>query len=109
MLKEPMRISDTAVLAKKARNLAAMLRLFANEHRLLILCQLVEFGEVAGTLAESVGLSPSALSQHLAKMRAEGLVSFRRDNQTIRYFISDRRVADLFVTLHRLYCSNNAS
>ncbi len=104
-----MRKSDTARLARKASELAATLRLFANEHRLLILCQLVELGEVtAGALAEAVDLSPSALSQHLAKMRAEGLVAFRRDNQTIRYSISDPRVAELFATLHRLYCGKQA-
>jgi len=104
-----MRKSDTAILEKKASELAALMRMFANEHRLLILCQLVELGEAnAGTLAESVGLSPSALSQHLSKMRAEGLVTSRRDSQTIWYRISDPRVEELFATLHRLYCGKRA-
>ncbi len=104
-----MRKSGTALLEKKASELAALMRMFANEYRLLILCQLVEFGEAnAGTLAESIGLSASALSQHLAKMRAEGLVTSRRDGQVVWYRISDPRVEELFATLHRLYCGKKA-
>lgn len=104
-----MRKPDTQTLEKQASELAALMRMFANEHRLLILCQLVELGEAsAGTLADSVGISPSALSQHLAKMRGEGLVASRRDGQTIWYRISDPRVEELFATLHRLYCGRKA-
>jgi DNA-binding transcriptional ArsR family regulator len=100
-----MRKPNTATLEKKAGELAALLRMFANEHRLLILCKLVELGEAnVGTLAEEVGLSASALSQHLAKMRAEDLVAFRRDSQTIWYRIADPRIEELFSTLHRLFC-----
>ncbi len=109
LLKDQMRKPDTQILEKKASELAALMRMFANEHRLLILCQLVELGEAsAGTLADSVGISPSALSQHLAKMRGERLVASRRDSQTIWYRISDPRVEELFATLHRLYCGRKA-
>ena len=55
-------------------------------------------------LAEAVGLSQSALSQHLAKMRAEGLVTFRRESQTLWYRIADPRIEQLFAALHRLFC-----
>ena len=104
-----MRKSDMAVLERKASELAALMCILANKHRLLILCQLVELGEAsAGTLAKSIGLSPSALSQHLAKMRAEGLVTSRRESLTIWYRISDPRVEQLFATLHRLYCGSDA-
>lgn len=100
-----MRKPDTATLEKKAGELAALMRMFANEHRLLILCKLVELGEAnVGTLADEVGLSASALSQHLAKMRGERVVAFRRDSQTIWYRIADPRVEELFSTLHRLFC-----
>ena len=100
-----MRKPNTATLEKKAGELAALLRMFANEHRLLILCKLVELGEAnVSTLAEEVGLSASALSQHLAKMRAEAVVAFRRDSQTIWYRIADPRIEELFSTLHRLFC-----
>jgi ArsR family transcriptional regulator, virulence genes transcriptional regulator len=55
-------------------------------------------------LAKAVGLSQSALSQHLARMREEGLVTFRRESQTLWYRIADPRIEQLFATLHRPYC-----
>jgi ArsR family transcriptional regulator len=51
-----------------------------------------------------VGLSQSALSQHLAKMREEGLVTYRRESQTLWYRIADPRIEQLFAMLRRLYC-----
>ena len=98
--------ADTRALERQAKEVAALMRMFASEHRLLIVCKLVEYGEAnAGTLAEEVGLSASALSQHLAKLKAEGVVAARRDSQTIWYRIADRRVEELFSTLHRLFCA----
>ncbi|GGI28082.1 transcriptional regulator [Bradyrhizobium guangdongense] len=96
---------NTRALERQARDVAALMRMFANEHRLLIVCKLVEYGEAnAGALAEEVGLSASALSQHLAKLKAEGIVAARRDSQTVWYRIADRRVEELVSTLHRLFC-----
>lgn len=96
---------QAADLEAKAGEVAEILRAIANERRLLVLCQLAETGEahVSG-LAESVGLSQSALSQHLAKMRAEGLVAFRREGQTLWYRIADPRIEQLLATLHDLFC-----
>jgi ArsR family transcriptional regulator len=92
-------------LKAKAGQVAEMLRALANDRRLLILCRLVESGEATvGELALDVGLSQSALSQHLARMRDEGLVTYRRDAQTLWYRIADPRVEELLATLHRLYC-----
>ena len=77
----------------------------ANERRLMILCKLVEWGEAnVGSLAEAVGLSSSALSQHLAKMRDEGIVDFRRESQTLWYRIADPRTEALLGHLQQLYC-----
>ena len=71
----------------------------------MILCKLVEWGEAnVSTLAEAVGLSQSALSQHLAKMRDEGIVGFRRESQTLWYRIADPRIEQLFGALHDLFC-----
>lgn len=96
---------NTDQLEKRARDVAALMRMFANEHRLLILCKLVEYGEVSVMrLAGDVGLSASALSQHLAKMKAAGVVAARRDSQTMWYRIADRRVEELFATLYRMFC-----
>ena len=92
-------------IEKAATEVAGILRALANERRLMILCRLVECGEAnVSTLAEVVGLSQSALSQHLAKMRAEGLVTFRRESQTLWYRIADPRIEELFATLHKLFC-----
>lgn len=96
---------DLADFEKKANEVADILRALANERRLMILCQLVEYGEATvGSLVDAVGISQSALSQHLAKMRDEGIVTFRRDAQTIWYRIADPRIEQLFATLHRLFC-----
>ncbi len=92
----------------QAAEVAGILRALANERRLMILCKLVEWGEANVTaLAEAVGLSQSALSQHLAKMRAEGLVAYRRESQTLWYRIADKRIEQLFATLHQLYCATS--
>ena len=90
--------------------MAGVLRALANERRLMILCKLVEWGEAnVNSLAEAVGLSQSALSQHLAKMREEGLVTYRRESQTLWYRIADPRIEDLLATLHKLYCKPHQS
>lgn len=92
-------------LEARATELAGMLRALANERRLMILCKLVESGEATvGALAEAVGLSQSALSQHLSKMRDEGILAARRDSQMIWYRIADPRIESLFATLHALFC-----
>ena len=92
-------------LEKAATEVAGILRALANERRLMILCKLVEWGEGnVNSLAEAAGLSQSALSQHLAKMRDEGLVTYRRESQTLWYRIADPRIEDLFAALNRLYC-----
>src|SRR6478736_9433870 len=95
-------------MEENAGEVAGMLRALANERRLMILCKLVEWGEGnVNSLAEVIGLSQSALSQHLAKMRDEGLVTYRRESQTLWYRIADPRIEDLLATLHELYCKPN--
>ena len=76
----------------------------ANPKRLLILKVLVE-GEIAvGALANQVGLSQSALSQHLAVLREDGLVSTRREAQTIYYALAPGPAHRIIETLHGIYC-----
>lgn len=97
--------SDLQALAKQAAAAARMLKLIGNERRLLILCFLAANGEMrAGELMSVAGLSESALSQHLAKMRADGLVAFRRQSQTLHYRISDPRAARILRLLKTIYC-----
>jgi ArsR family transcriptional regulator len=83
---------------------ARTLKLLANERRLLILCKLGAGEESAGALTETAGLSQSALSQHLAKMREEGLVATRRDGQTVYYRIADPKVARLLGAMKTIFC-----
>jgi ArsR family transcriptional regulator, virulence genes transcriptional regulator len=99
---------DTATLQHRAHDVAGILAAVANEKRLLALCTLVETGEANVTeLADAVGLGQSALSQHLAKLREQGIVAYRRDAQTLWYRIADPRIEELFATLHRLFCDPN--
>ncbi len=84
---------------------AAFLRTLASGPRLLVLCHLSVAGELSvGALVERVGLSQSALSQHLAKLREQGLVDYRRSAQTLFYRIADDRAAKLLVVLHQMFC-----
>lgn len=97
--------SDMQQFEAKAGEVAEVLKLLGNQRRLMLLCKLVELRRArAGDLADAVGLSQSALSQHLAKMREEGLVTFDRDAQTLWYRIADPRIARLLDTLYALYC-----
>ena len=96
---------DIADFEKNAVEVANILRALANERRLMIVCKLVEWGEGNVTsLAGAVGLSQSAVSQHLAKMRDEGIVTFRRESQTIWYRVADPRIEQLFASLYGLFC-----
>lgn len=81
-----------------------MLAALANPKRLLVLCSLVEGNRSVGELAGLVGLSDAALSQHLAKMRALGLVSTKREGQTIYYRLASDDVRAVLETLHRRFC-----
>jgi ArsR family transcriptional regulator len=92
-------------MADQAGRAAQLLRSLAHDARLLVLCVLVEAGEAsAGRLVEVSGLSQSALSQHLGKLRAEGLVRTRREGTRVIYAIADPKVTALLTLLHSLFC-----
>ena len=94
-----------AGFAESAAEAATMLKARANEKRLMILCKLLDRGEM-GVMALSgeVGLSQSALSQHLAKMREEKIVAFRRDGQSVFYRVADPRIALVLTNLKSIFC-----
>jgi ArsR family transcriptional regulator len=103
---DSMPATELAGLAGRADIAAAFLKLAANENRLRILCHLHQHGETTVTeLAGAVGLGQSALSQHLAQLRASGLVACRRQSQTIRYRLADRRAVRLLSTLQQMFCA----
>jgi ArsR family transcriptional regulator, virulence genes transcriptional regulator len=94
-------------LTKQAGDAAQLLKLLANEKRLLILCFLAVRGEMTvGELVGVVKLSQSALSQHLAKLRADGLVEFRRASQTLHYRVVDQRALRVLQVLKEIYCGD---
>jgi DNA-binding transcriptional ArsR family regulator len=101
-----MRVNAIAGLEANVDEAAGFLKLLANEHRLLILCHLVTSREMTvNDLADAVGLSQSALSQHLGRLREDGLVAFRREAQTLHYRIADPRTVKLLTTLKQIFCT----
>jgi DNA-binding transcriptional ArsR family regulator len=98
-------VAGASSMEDHAAAAAAMLRLLASERRLVVLCTLIVEGEApVGRLADRAGLSQPAMSQHLAKLRDEGLVATRRAGTTIHYRIADPRVATIMATLQEIFC-----
>ena len=101
--------SGMAELQKNAVHVTALLKAIANPARLIILCQLVEGERSVGALERTVGLSQSAISQHLAVLRRGDVVASRRDGQTVFYSLASADVVTLMGTLHDVFCSEAAS
>lgn len=91
-------------LTEKSEEAATLLALLANAQRLRILCELLQGERSVGDLEQVVDLSQSALSQHLAKLRAGGAVKTRRDAQTIHYSIADERLSRLLAVMYEMFC-----
>jgi ArsR family transcriptional regulator, virulence genes transcriptional regulator len=91
--------------AAHAAEAAAVLRTLAHSARLTVLCELGDGERSVGELVKATGLSQSALSQHLARLRAEHVVETRRDGQTIYYYIADPKALHVVNLLFELYCN----
>ena len=94
-----------AVLEERTEEAAQLLTSMANPKRLLVLCHLVEGERSVGELADLASLNQSALSQHLTKMRLQGLVKTRRDGQTIFYSLASDAVREVLKTLYAIFCA----
>lgn len=92
-------------LQESARRASTLLKAMSNEHRLMILCRLLHGEKSVGEMERLIGLSQSALSQHLARLRRDGLVQTRRQAQTIFYSLAGTEAAAVIDTLYRLYCA----
>lgn len=92
-------------MAAHAESAAGLLRAMGNPHRLQILCVLGEGEMSVGALNERIPLSQSALSQHLAVLRDDGLVATRREAQTIHYRVQPGPALDVIRILHRHFCT----
>lgn len=96
---------DFSQMAERAQEAEDLLKRMANKNRLMVLCVLAEQEELSvGELNTRVPLSQSALSQHLSVLREAGLVSTRRESQTIYYRLSDERAEALLHTLYQIFC-----
>src|SRR5215469_13967480 len=101
-------LAEIGAIVDCAYDAAQLLKLLANEKRLVILCFLATRGEMpVGALVEALGLSQSALSQHLAKLRRDGLVLFRRESQTLHYRLADPRVVRVLGVLEEIFCARS--
>lgn len=94
------------VMRKNAEKAAALLKQLANTRRLMILCALMEGEKTVNDLVKAAGLSQSAISQHLAKMRAAKLLASEKRGQMVYYSISSMQVHALLSTLCVMYCKS---
>lgn len=99
--------ADLKKLARRAGEADRLLKLLGNEKRLLVLCFLAARGKMTvGKLARVVKLSQSALSQHLARLRADGLVGFRSAVQRLHHRVADYRALQMLHLLKQIYCGD---
>lgn len=100
-----MDLAEINGLKRQAKMVTQLLKAIANPNRLMILCSLMEKERLSvSELNRSLPLSQSALSQHLAILRRDGLVKTQREAQSILYFLADEKIAVLVATLYHLYC-----
>lgn len=97
--------NDIKEMRGNASQAAELLKAMSNENRLLILCHLGEKEMSVNELNNFIDLSQSSLSQHLARLRQDGLVKTRRESQTIYYTIANPSVVKLICFLHSEFCA----
>ena len=90
-------------MERQAKRASKLLKAIGNERRLMILCHLMAGEKSVGTLEKLIGLSQSALSQHLARLRRDKYVKTRREAQTIFYSLAATEVETILSTLYGLY------
>ena len=95
---------NVAEMKANAKRSATFLKLLANPTRLLVLCNLIEGECCVGDLESSLDISQSALSQHLSKMRDEGIVKADKRGQHVYYSVSDPNVIEILNVLYDLFC-----
>ena len=97
-------VEEMNELHDMAAHAVDLLKAMANEWRLMILCQLSEGEKTVSELQDILGLSQSALSQHLAVLRREKIVRARKDAQSVFYSLSGNDASKVMETLHELFC-----
>lgn len=99
---------DFSDMQDNAGKACGLLKAMANEARLMVLCQLIEGEKSVTELQEAIGLSQSAMSQHLAVLREQGVVTTRRDGQSVYYRVAEGPAMALMETLHREFCGSQS-
>lgn len=89
----------------KAKEVAELLKVLANENRLLILCELAKEPQSVGHLQEKLNITQSGISQHLAILKANGILDYNKKAQTIVYCVKDERIYKLLTVLKETYCT----
>ncbi len=87
-----------------AQGAAELMKALSSENRLMLLCQLAEEEKTVGRLAEDLGLRQAAVSQQLALLRKDGLVTARREGQSMHYSLTGREARAVIALLYQLYC-----
>jgi DNA-binding transcriptional ArsR family regulator len=95
---------DLELMQANASRASELMKLLSHPHRLMILCELNQGECSVGDLGERIGINQSPLSQHLARMRHEGVVEARREAQTVYYSLAGEEVAAVISLLYSLYC-----
>lgn len=98
-------IAEEFQLSESAEDAAAFLRALANPSRLMLLCELLGGERNVGDLERSLGLGQAYVSQQLARLRAEGMVTSRKDGRIVYYALSDDRVRPTIELLYNQFCS----
>ncbi len=94
-------------MENKAKQIAELLKVLANENRLLILCGLIKGPKTVSGLKKLIpNITQSALSQHLALLKAHGILDYLKSGQSITYSIADHRVEEIMSVLKNYYCDN---
>ena len=97
--------NEATELEERAKQIAGLLRVLANENRLMLFCALMEQPMTVSELAKRVPkITQSALSQHLALLKANGVLDFSKAGQSVTYFIADHRVDEIIKVLKKYYC-----
>lgn len=96
---------DPDAMREAAGEASELLKALSNQHRLMILCRLIDGEKSVGQLADFLGIRDSTVSQHLALLRRDGIIAGRRDGQTIWYRIESDAARQVVAVLYGAYCS----
>lgn len=99
---------DLDKMREAAGQASALMKVLGHSGRLMILCYLADGEKSVGELADMLDIPQSSLSQHLARMRAEGLVATRRESQTVYYRLEGENVRKVIATLYEIYCPESS-